>query len=585
MLDNKKKELENILDNRLIKTVFQPIVSLRDGEILGHEALSRITGEGEINSPTTLFEVAKEYNRLWDLELLCRNKAFEAAYEFMKPPYDKKLFLNVSPNIMHDENFKKGLTKEYLKKYNITSHHIIFEITERNIIADMQGFMSTIDHYKSQDYKIAIDDAGAGYSGLNLISDISPNYIKLDMKLIRDIDSDNLKYALVKGMVELSKTSNISMIAEGIETYNELETLVKLGVQFGQGYYLQRPDIYIKEMSTDVLEVLKEMNHKKNYDVSQGVSTIWIENLCTCTDIIKPTETVPHVYELCKSKSNFMGLCVVENEVPVGIVTKENIAYQLSGYYGFTLNQHKQISCIMDKGFLSVDHKTPISIVSSIAMSRANDKLYDFIVVTKDNKYIGTVTVKDLLKKTTELEVTAAKHQNPLTGLPGNMDIEQRISHCITSSASYSVAYFDIDNFKAHNDVYGFGSGDMVIRLLSDILKSHFSNQFVGHVGGDDFVVIVDEHVDKDYFEDARKRFESEVLEFYNENDIQNGYITATNRHGHVEKFPLITLTFVVVNNKDYKFRDELELTEVLAARKKLAKQKLNFCGLSKANY
>jgi len=576
MIDNTKEELDNILNSKQIKTVFQPIISLRDGDVLGHEALSRITCEGEIDNPTTLFEVASQYNRLWDLELLCRDKAFEAAYEIMKPPYEKKLFVNVNPNIMHDEKFRKGLTKDFLKKYNMTSHNIIFEITERNIIKDMHGFMSTIDHYKSQDYKIAIDDAGAGYSGLNLISDLSPNYIKLDMKLIRDVDTDSLKYALVKGMVELSKTSNIFIIAEGIETYDELETLVSLGVQYGQGYYLQRPDEKIKEISSHVLETLKNMNRKKNHELSSGISSIYIEKLCTCTDTVKPTETVPKVYDLFKNKSNFLGLCVIENEMPVGIVTKENLAYQLSGYYGFTLNQHKQISCIMDKDFLSVDYKTPISIVSSMSMARSNDKLYDFIVVTKDDKYIGTVTIRDLLRKTTELEVTTAKHQNPLTGLPGNMVIEQKISECVASSVDYSIAYFDLDNFKAHNDVYGFGNGDLVIKLLADILSSHFSDeQFVGHIGGDDFVVIANGHMSADYFEDAKKQFESEVLKFYNETDIQNGYITTTNRHGIVEIFPLVTVTFVVVNNKDYNFRDELELTEVLAARKKLAKQKL----------
>lgn len=85
----------------------------------------------------------------------------------------------------------------------------------------MKGFIATIDHYKSQDFKIAIDDAGAGYSGLNLISDVNSNFIKLDMKLIRDIDKNRLKYALVKGMVEFSKASNVFLIAEGIETIEE----------------------------------------------------------------------------------------------------------------------------------------------------------------------------------------------------------------------------------------------------------------------------------------------------------------------------------------------------------------------------
>jgi len=218
MIDNKKEALDYIINNKEIKTVFQPIISLRDGNILGHEALSRITCESEIENPDMLFTIAGEYNRLWDLELLCRTTALEAAYKFMVPPYSKKLFLNVNPNIMHDESFKKGFTKGFLMQYKIIPENIIFEITERNVIDDITSFKATIDHYKGQNYKIAIDDTGAGYSGLNLISDVNPNYIKLDMKLIRGVDTDSLKFTIVKGMVEFSKASNTYLIAEGIET-------------------------------------------------------------------------------------------------------------------------------------------------------------------------------------------------------------------------------------------------------------------------------------------------------------------------------------------------------------------------------
>ncbi len=574
MAQKRKEALNYIISNKQIRTVFQPIISLRDGGILGHEALSRITCESEIKNPDMLFNIAGEYNRLWDLELLCRTKALEAAFIFMIPPYSKKLFINVNPNTMHDESFKKGFTKDFLKQYDITPNNVIFEITERNVVTDMAGFRATIDHYKSQDYKIAIDDAGAGYSGLNLISDVNPNYIKLDMKLIRGVDADSLKFALVKGMVEFSKVANIFLIAEGIETYEELDTLVNLGVQYGQGYLVQKPDAEVKDISQEFLQALKKINLKKNHTSQSIISNIYITNLCTATGVISPTEMVPHVYDIFKQNPNCFGLCVIENEIPVGIVTQEKLALKLSGHYGFALNQNKTISQIMDRNFLSVDYKTPISVVSSMALARPYDKLYDFIVVTEDDKYIGTVTIKDLLQKITEIEISVAKHQNPLSGLPGNLLIEQKLSQCISCISNYSVAYFDIDNFKAYNDVYGFENGDLIIKLLADILKHYVPNeQFVGHIGGDDFVVILNYHVKEDHFEDIVRQFELEVLSLYSQTDIENGYITTTNRHGEVEKFQLITLTSVVVNNKARTFKNVFELTEMLAELKKIAKQ------------
>ncbi len=569
-----KDELDKIIREKKIRTVFQPIISIRDGSILGHEALSRITCESVFTSPDMLFTAAEAYNRLWDLELLCRTTALEAAYIHMIPPYNKKLFLNVNPNIMLDDNYKKGITKDFLEQYKNTPDNLIFEITERNVIHDMVGFRSTISHYKNQGYLIAIDDAGAGYSGLNLISDVCPNYIKLDMKLIRDIHKDSLKYALVKGMVEFSSVSNVMLIAEGIESAEELETLVNLGVPYGQGYLIQRPSTALTAINPDVLQAIKEINARKNQQLRDSFLNTTIRGLCSTTATISSCEMVFEVYDRMNKNSNMMGLCVVDNGIPVGIITKEKLALKLSGRYGYTLNQNKPISLLMDRSFLSVDSKTPVNVVSAAAMSRCNERLYDFIVVTKDNKYIGTVTIKDLLEKCIEIEVSEAKQQNPLSGLPGNLMIEQKIKHYLESEQKYSIAYIDIDNFKAYNDKYGFESGDMIIKLLADILKRNIPCcQFVGHIGGDDFVVILNELVDEEYYNGIIKEFETEVLAFYNEADVNNGYIIATNRRGVTEQFPLITLTVVVVSNRSRAYHSTFEISSVLAGLKISAKR------------
>ncbi len=270
---------------------------------------------------------------------------------------------------------------------------------------------------------------------------------------------------------------------------------------------------------------------------------------------------------------NISGLCVVKNEIPVGIITQEKLAFKLSGQYGYTLYQNKPISDIMDKSFLTVDCKTSISEVSKLSMARPNHKLYDFIVVTEDEKYFGIVTVKDLLQKTTEIEISAAKHQNPLSGLPGNLLIEQRLTQCCTGTDDYTIAYIDIDNFKAYNDCYGFEKGDLVIKLLSNLLRDSFTGEFVGHIGGDDFVIILNKSVNESYFNDVINKFKYEVLNFYNETDIRNRFITTINRQGNIENFPLISLTCVIANNSGKTFTNIFDLTEYLAEMKKIAKK------------
>ena len=571
--DEQKNSLDYIIKNEEIRTVFQPIISLRDGDILGHEALSRVTCESEIKDPEMLFLAAEKYNRLWELEMLCRKKALEAAFEFMIPPYSKKLFINVNPNIINYETYKKGFTKSFLAQHDIASENVIFEITERNVIMDLRGFLATINNYKSQNFKIAIDDGGAGYSGLNLISDVRPNYLKLDMKLIRNINSDRIKYALVKGMVEFSKESNVSLIAEGIETYEEMDTLVSLDVPYGQGYIIQRPDAQIREIEHDVLQTLRTINLKKNHIMQNTVSSLYIKNLSTYAETVSPNELISNVYDMFRLDQGRFGVCVVEDGYPVGIISREKLAIKLSGQYGFTLNARRSVYEIMDRDFLSADHETPVSTVSSTSMSRPNDKIYDFIVITEEGKYSGVVTVKELLLKTTELEVSTAKNQNPLTGLPGNQIIERKLDRAISCQDRYSVAYIDIDNFKAYNDVYGFEKGDLVIKLLADKLSSALpESEFLGHIGGDDFLVILSDHTDESFFHDLINDFEHEVLALYDQAAVERGFIITCNRKGEIEEFPLMTITVVAINNNGRNFTDRFELTEELASLKKKAK-------------
>ena len=574
-MDKIRYELEKIIKNREIFTVFQPIISLRNGSVLGYEALSRVSCKSRFKQTEKLFATAEKTGCLWDLELLCRSKALEAATSFMTGPNNKKLFLNVNPNIIHDENFKKGFTREFLGEFNIEPQNVVFEITERNIIKDIDVFKKAISHYKAQDFLIAIDDAGAGYSGLNLISEVSPDFLKIDMQLIRNINNDNIKYALVKGLVEFSKLTNAALIAEGIETYEELLTVINLGVQYAQGYFIQRPEKEIIDISPSLIKLICDINYNYGKVYIDDIRNTAIKYITTYTETVTMHESVLKVFDSVRSNTQCIGYTVLEDDIPVGIITSEKLALKMSGQYGYTLYQNKPISFLMDRCFLVVDADTPVNVVSSIAMARQNDKLYDFIVVTKNNRFLGTVRIKDLLQKAIEIEVMSAKQQNPLTGLPGNNVIEKNLSKLLKEDKKYTVAYIDIDNFKAYNDVYGFENGDMIIKLLADILRRHVPDfEFIGHVGGDDFVVIINSIVDSEYFSSIINDFEKEVLAFYTKEALLKGCINSINRSGNMECFPIITLTCVLINNDTKIYLNSFEISEELATLKKAEKNR-----------
>ena len=208
-----------ILENCLITTVFQPIISLRDGAVLGYEALSRGPKQTEFECPTQLLDAAQKFEALFKVEYLFRYKTLETVARIEMP---KTLFMNINPNIIHQKEFAEGFTKQYLQQFSIDASRIVFEITEQQTRGSRDDFIKAVLHYKSQGYHIAIDDAGAGYAGLTLISDLHPHYIKLDMELIRNIDRDHIKQALVKSMCEFASLTQTSLIAEGIETEQEL---------------------------------------------------------------------------------------------------------------------------------------------------------------------------------------------------------------------------------------------------------------------------------------------------------------------------------------------------------------------------
>ena len=577
-----KEQLSRIIDGKYIRTVFQPVVSLRDGSVLGYEALSRMTCETAIQNPEQLFQLASESDRLWDLELLCRTTALQAAFQKDSVGTGIKLFLNVNPNIMHDEKFQRGFTREYLQRYGALPENVIFEITERNAVENMAEFCGTVEHYKNQNYHIAIDDVGSGFSGLNMISDLHPHFIKLDMNLIRNINKDAMRIALVKSLADFSKTTNVALIAEGVETREELMTLIEIGVQYAQGYFLRRPNPEFADIDERTRGLIVELNRRRNQVYGNQVDNIYIANICTSTETLPPEMKVVKAFEKLKQDPDSFGFCVVKDGAVLGIITKANLILQLSGQYGFSLNQKKPVSVLMDPNFMSVDYQMPISAVSNLAMQRQMDKLYDFIVVTKHDKYFGTVTIKDLLQRTTEIEVMNAKFQNPLTGLPGNVVIEQKISHCIASMQPYSVLYFDMDNFKAYNDAYGFEKGDCIIKLLASCMTSHLpKGQFVGHVGGDDFVAVLTNGEEEKYCDEVISEFACGVVQYYKEEDVQRGYIVSKNRHGDVERFPMVSLSVAGICDRDHRFSCLDKLMEELAEVKTQSKmQKGNSCCL-----
>jgi EAL domain-containing protein (putative c-di-GMP-specific phosphodiesterase class I) len=237
---SERLEIEQLIARRQIEPVFQPIVSLRDGMVHGHESLSRLTHKGAIANPEELFDKARQHGLTAKIETLCRDKALTHASQIGLPGM---IFLNVCPALLHTEEHRRGYTAHRLAQLGLDRSRVVFELTEKTLIDDYALFEKGVEHYRSQGYKIAIDDLGEGYAGLKMLAQVIPDYVKLARFLVTEIDTSPTKQSLVEAILCFCKKIGVQVIAEGIERPEELQYLAAIGVDFGQGYLLGEPAV------------------------------------------------------------------------------------------------------------------------------------------------------------------------------------------------------------------------------------------------------------------------------------------------------------------------------------------------------
>ncbi len=270
--------------------------------------------------------------------------------------------------------------------------------------------------------------------------------------------------------------------------------------------------------------------------------------------IVSPSTKCEEVYAIFEKETAIEGIVVCSDRQPVGLVMKTHFFQRLSTKYGFDLFMKRTIDLVMDQEILIVDYSLSLTEVSSLAMSRKLEHLYDVVIVTKENTLFGTVSIRELIMKLAEIQIRNARYSSPLTGLPGNNVIKETLQEVLTYNR-FSVLYIDIDSFKAFNDTYGFSKGDELIKetaiiLIECIMITENEPSFIGHIGGDDFIATIPHHHYRAICENIIARFKDSLRIFYSQEDFLKGFVTGVNRQGVIEKLPLASISIAVVQNK-----------------------------------
>ena len=545
--------LSSILTQSGLHSLFQPIICLSERRILGYEALTRGPSNSPLHSPIALFAVARQAGRLSELEIACRQSACRRFNEQQLPG---KLFLNVSPESLLEAAHQPGRTLQLLQDLGIAPSQVVIELTEQTPIDDFHLLQTALHHYRAMGFSIALDDLGAGYSSLRLWSELRPDYVKIDRHFIDGIHQDALKREFVGSILQIAKASRAQVIAEGIELPEELAVLTEMGVDLVQGYLLGRPQ---EHPSRDARAMMPKHDSSAVALNDEGSDLSALLNDQPAVQRDTPTATV---LEAFRRQANLNSLAVLDEQgQPCGIVHRHSLSDALLKPFATDLFARKPISRLIT--------------------SRARQRIEEDFIITLNGGYLGLGRVIDVLKLITELKIQQARYANPLTLLPGNVPIQQCLTRLLQQARESIICYVDIDSFKPFNDIYGYGRGDEVLLCLAQCLNERIdpTRDFVGHIGGDDFLLVLGP-------EDWRKRlnqllddFQSQCRRFYRPEHLEAGCFVAPNRQGVRQEFALLSLSIGVVHLRPEACAtlDASQLAEMASQAKHHAKDVVGF--------
>ena len=540
--------VRSIIDKRQITAHFQPILDLHHGTVLAWEVFSR--GPEVLSSPAEIFAKAEALGVLPELESLCRNITLRTIARLPSPLRSRSFFINVSPSAASDCDLLDRHMRADLARLGLDQRNFVIEITERRSLVDYAAFELQIRHYAEQGFKIALDDLGAGHSGLVTLVSCSPHFMKLDMKLSRDIHRHDGQQHLVKSLVAFSASVDAALIAEGVETWDELETLARLGVRYAQGFLFARPSRVPTGVSDETRLELRRITRQFHYrkcDLNETVGPLAIR----CATIREKEERGEDVNRIFRQQPSLDHLTIVRGNQPIGLITRQHYFTKTGGPVGYHLFQWRAAEELTRPAPLIVEDSINVTALAKLAMERPPDEIYDpVIVVDASGSLLGTVTIRQLIMRSTALEVQSAQGSSPLTGLPGNRSIEGWILNALDRRDA-CVLYADLDRFKEYNDCYGFLRGDEMLRclarVLSRVLPTLSSEAKLGHIGGDDFVIVSPAAVSAASIEAMCRQFDAARLAMFDPVDVERGHFRATDRRGQDVEVPLVTLSVAVV--------------------------------------
>lgn len=488
-----------------LKPHHQAIVAVESGQILGHEfGLRVLAGESgtQPGEPTSGLDGVIE-----------RLSARLAVQNFTQLGGRGKLFLTVSPRFLHDAGLTPTWTNQWLQHAGISPHRVVLKMVEPIEPDKLKNLTQVLSEFRSFGYEVALEDAAPGSFSLHAIAELQPNYIKVEREFVRDAARHKIKQTLLESLFEFANKISCRLVAAGTESEGPHAN----GANGAQSGGPEPPMLFAANAPRSI--------GRSVHGIARSVTTFAADT---------PVSDVVNYF----NDSDSAGIVIVQEERPLGLVMREKLFQRLAFQYGYSLFWNREIVHLMDRDPLMLDEETPLEVASRLSMARDRERTYDLVLVTRGGRLAGVVTIQDLLDTITNAKIELARDANPLTGMPGNRRIEREIERRIEMARPFSIIYTDLDFFKWYNDQFGFQKGDLVINftagLLSDVVgKLGQSDDFIGHIGGDDFIIVTHTETPSVLCDSIINRFDGEISRLYPDFGRHIGSYEVTDRIGN----------------------------------------------------
>lgn len=566
------RSLRQLMDERGLHTVFQPILDLRQGRHFACEALIRGPEDSELHAPTELFAAAAAEQCTHELEWLAVETAI---LQFAEQHCALRLFVNMSIGCLHASRHRLTAIRRDLLQLGVPPSRIVVELTENQSVTDFSDLQETLQDFRRIGIQIAMDDMGEGFSNLRMWSEVRPEFVKIDRHFVGAIDTDPLKRHFVRAMHEIADACGSALIAEGVETREQLAVLREMGIPYLQGFGIARPQRVIATLPAGTA-----LN-----DVGNGIVVLpsrpgpsrrlpRIDQLLHEVPPIAPTTDNDAVYRIFEQQPALHIVPVVADGKPCGVITRSSLIDRFARPFRRELYGKRACTMFMDPPVL-VDEAQNVQEVAQMIGSQRGTAVCDTFVITRAGRYLGVGFLRELMAIITDMQIRAARYANPLTQLPGNVPINEQMDRLLAAELDFVAAYCDLDHFKPYNDSYGYQRGDRMIQqvgtLLTEATVDH--KDFVGHVGGDDFIVLMQSRDWESRLRRVLRDFDATLPQHVtNPMHIAAGGYCGEDRRGQSVFHPLPSLSIGCVLVGPRVFASHHEVSTALGEAKKQAK-------------